>query len=109
MMRSVVVSYRVKPEAVAEHQRLCQAVFQQLRDEQPDHLSYEVLLLDDGVSFVHVSTADLSDGQEPLPSLQSFKEFSAGLGDRVETQPNPTQAAIVGSYRPAHPTWEPGP
>ena len=34
MITSVVVSYRVRPEAVAEHVRLIEAVFEQLRTEK---------------------------------------------------------------------------
>jgi hypothetical protein len=35
VITSVVVSYRVRPEAVAEHVRLIEAVFEQLRTERP--------------------------------------------------------------------------
>ena len=68
MITSVVVTYRVLPEAVAEHVRLIEAVFEQLRSEKPTGvLDYQVRCLEDGVSFVHVSTADTSDGSNPLP------------------------------------------
>jgi hypothetical protein len=38
LISSVVVSYTVRPEAVAEHVRLIEAVFQQLRDDAPDNI-----------------------------------------------------------------------
>ena len=38
MITSVVVTYRVLPEAVAEHVRLIEAVFEQLRSEKPTGL-----------------------------------------------------------------------
>ena len=101
MITSVVVSYQVKPEALAEHVRLIEAVFEQLRAEQPDNVEYKVVRLADGVSFVHLSSADTPDGSNPLPALAAFKEFGRDSAARVATQPNPTAADIIGSYRPA--------
>jgi len=103
VITSVVVSYQVKPEAMAEHIRLIEAVFAQLEAEHPDNVEYKVLRLADGVSFVHVSTADTPDGANPLPELESFRQFGKDSGDRVATQPNPTAADIIGTYRPAQP------
>jgi len=48
MISSVVVSYQVRPEAVAEHVRLIEAVFEQLHAEQPGNVEYKVVRLDDG-------------------------------------------------------------
>lgn len=103
MISSVVVSYRVRPEAVAEHVRLIEAVFEQLRGEGPDNIEYKVMRLDDGVSFVHVSTADTPDGSNPLPELAAFRAFGKDSADRVATTPVPTAADIIGSYHPATP------
>ena len=49
MISSVVVSYQVRPEAVAEHVRLIEAVFEQLNAEQPGNVEYKVVRLQDGV------------------------------------------------------------
>lgn len=103
MISSVVVSYRVRPEAVAEHIRLIRAVFKQLHDERPDNVEYKVMCLADGVSFVHVSSADTPDGSNPLPELAAFKEFSKDSATRVATDPIPTAAGIIGSYHPPVP------
>jgi hypothetical protein len=65
------------------------------------NIEYKVMRLDDGVSFVHVSTADTADGSNPLPALAAFREFSKDAGARVATPPHPTAADIVGSYTPA--------
>jgi hypothetical protein len=101
MISSVVVSYRVKPEAVAEHVRLIEAVFTQLHAEQPGNVEYKVVRLEDGVSFVHLSSADTADGSNPLPEMAAFKEFGKDSAARVATAPVPTAADIIGSYRPA--------
>ena len=94
------MTYQVRPEALDEHVSLIRAVFDELSSKRPANLEYKVLCLDDGVSFVHVSTADTSDGANPLPELESFRQFGKELPDRVATQPNPTAANIIGSYQP---------
>lgn len=101
MISNVVVSYTVKPEAAEEHIRLIEAIFAQLRAEAPDNIEYKVMRLEDGVSFVHVSTAETPDGANPLPELSAFKAFAEELGSRVATPPAPSAASIVGSYRPS--------
>jgi hypothetical protein len=103
MITNVVVSYQVKPEAVEEHVRLIEGVFAQLTADAPANVEYKVLRLDDGVSFLHVSTADTPEGSNPLPELAAFQEFAKDLGSRVATPPAPVAAAIVGSYYPAEP------
>jgi len=50
------------------------------------------------VSLVHVSTADTSDGSNPLPKLTAFQEFGRDSGARVATTPVPTPATVVGYY-----------
>ena len=100
MISSIVVTYQVKPEAMAEHVRLIEGVFEQLHAEQPANLEYKVVRLDDGVSFVHVSTADTPDGSNPLPQMSAFRAFGRDSGDRVATTPVPTPADIIGSYVP---------
>ena len=106
MISSVVVSYSVRPEAVAEHIRLIEGVFEQLHAEQPGNIEYKVMRLDDGVSFVHVSTADTPDGSNPLPAMAAFQQFGKDAGSRVATPPVPTAADIVGSYHPGGSTLE---
>ena len=101
MISSVVVSYQVKPEAVAEHVRLIEAVFAQLHGEQPGNVEYKVVRLADGVSFVHVSSADTPDGSNPLPEMAAFREFGRDSAARVATPPMPIAADIIGSYCPS--------
>jgi hypothetical protein len=103
MISSVVVSYRVRPEAVEEHVRLIEAIFEQLTAEQPGNVEYKVMRLNDGVSFVHVSSADTPDGSNPLPTMSAFQSFGADAAARVATPPVPTAADIIGSYRPVPP------
>jgi hypothetical protein len=103
VISNVVVTYSVRPEAAAEHVRLIKAIFEQLRAEQPTNVEYKVVRLDDGVSFVHVSTADTPDGSNPLPAMSAFNEFGKDSASRVATPPVPTAADIIGSYCQAAP------
>ncbi len=100
MEQSIVVRYTVKPEAIDEHVRLIQGVFEQLHREHPAGVvGYQVLRLNDGETFVRVSTHDTPDGSNPLPELSAFKEFGRDSGSRVSTTPNPTPATTIASYR----------
>ncbi|MDX6257313.1 MAG: hypothetical protein QOJ11_3647 [Frankiales bacterium] len=100
MISSVVVTYQVKPESVEEHLRLVRAVFEELAAASKEDVAYKVFRLQDGVSFVHVSTSDTPDGASPLPQLASFREFGRQLADRVATPPLATPADVIGSYEP---------
>jgi hypothetical protein len=106
VISSVVVSYQVKPEAVAEHVRLIEAVFAQLHAERPDNVEYKVARLADGVSFVHLSSADTPDGANPLAEMAAFREFGRDSAARVATPPVPTAADIIGSYCPSPPVTD---
>jgi hypothetical protein len=98
VISSVVVTYTIKPECLEEHVRLIEGVFDQLRSEALAGVEYKVMRLDDGVSFVHVSTADTADGSNPLPELSAFKAFQQDLGARIMTPPNASSASVIGSY-----------
>jgi hypothetical protein len=95
-MRQVMVRYKVKPQHVAENERLVRAVYEELASVQPDGLRYATYRLDDGVTFVHVSS---SDGVSPLPALEAFRRFQAGIDDRCDEPPVVQQVSEIGSYR----------
>jgi hypothetical protein len=96
-MKTVMVRYQVRPDAAAENERLVRAVFAQLERDKPQGLSYRVLRLADGVSFVHVASYD-GEGANPLTQLEAFKEFQAGSKDRRVEQPVVTDATPIGAY-----------
>jgi tRNA (Thr-GGU) A37 N-methylase len=99
MIRTVVVTYQLRPDAMDEHVRLIEGVFAQLATERPATVDYQVMRLADGVSFVHVSTSDTADGTNPLTSLAAFQAFNESIAERVATMPNPSAADLIGSYR----------
>jgi hypothetical protein len=101
MLRNVVVTYQVRPDAMDEHVRLIEAVFAELDERRPGDVEYTVLRLADGVSFVHVSTSETPDGSNPLTQVAAFRHFSETAGERAATPPTPVPAELVGSYRPS--------
>ena len=101
-MRNVVVTYQVRPDAMDEHLRLIGAIFDELDAQAPDDVEYKVLRLADGVSFVHVSTADSSDGTNPLTRFAAFREFSETAG-RARGHPAHAGLGRSGRQLPARP------
>jgi hypothetical protein len=96
-MRSVMVSYTLKPECVAENEALIHKVFEQIERDRPQGLSYSVSRLADGVSFVHVSVSP--EGEEnPLLKLAAFERYREGIKDRVLAPPVRVEMQSLGLY-----------
>jgi hypothetical protein len=93
-----MVSYKLKPDRVAENERLAAAVYDALKQARPAGLRYATFRLEDGVSFVHIVAHDEPDGSNALTSLPAFKAFSAGVRERCETPPVRVELTEIGSY-----------
>ena len=76
MSKTVVVRYRVRPEAADENARLVEEVYSALAELEPSDFQYVTYRLGDGVSFVHI--AHHGEGN-PLASLPAFAEFQRDL------------------------------
>ena len=98
-MRRVMVRYKVKPDRAAENEALVRAVYEELARTQPAGLHYATFALEDGVSFVHLSTLDGEDGRNPLTEVEAFARFQEGIGDRCEEGPVLAQLREVGSFQ----------
>ena len=96
-MRQVMVSYKVKPEHVAENEALVRDVYEELGRVAPDGIRYATFRLDDGVSFVHVALQS-DDGPSPLPELSAFRRFAAGIEDRCDEPPAFSSMQPIGAY-----------
>ncbi len=96
-MKTVMVRYKLKPEAAAENEALIKQVFVQLARDKPAGMRYQVFKQADGVSFVHVSAFDNPAGN-PLTQLDAFKAFIAGIKERCVEQPVPVELQQVGRY-----------
>ncbi len=97
-MKHTIVRYRVKPDRVAENEALIRAVYDELDTERPAGIAYATYKLDDGVSFIHISTSDTPDGRNPLSDLPAFRTFTAGAADRCDEQPVVSEAGEVGRF-----------
>ena len=98
-MNAVVVRYQTNPERAEENQKLIEAVFGELTERQPEGFTYQVLRLDDGVSFLHLVIEH--DVAEPgsLQDVPAFQAFVADLAERCDVPPVATGATVVGGYR----------
>jgi hypothetical protein len=95
-MEPIVVRYKIKPDSTGENTRLIEAVFAELQTKAPEGVRYAVLRLEDG-SFVHI--AHQAEGATPIPALQAFGAFSAGMAERCIDPPVVCDATVVGNYR----------
>jgi hypothetical protein len=95
-MSEVVVRYRVKPDRVAENERLIERVYAELAESDPGGLRYATFRLEDGVSFVHVASVEAE--HNPLGSIAAFAEFTRDIAERCDEPPVAQDARLVGSY-----------
>jgi hypothetical protein len=96
MARKVLVTYKVKPSRVEEHEALIRAVFAELAKTAPDAIRYGAFKRPDGVSFVHFSV--VTAAENPLDSLASFKAFTAEVRDRCDEPPQVVELTPIGMY-----------
>jgi hypothetical protein len=93
-----LVRYTVKPECVAENERLAAAVYDALRAARPAGLRYATFRLDDGVSFVHLVSHEAGEAGNALTSLPAFQAFAAGVKERCVEPPRRSELTEIGSY-----------
>ena len=92
-----MVSYKLKPDRVAENERPPRGLRGAARGRPPG-LRYATFRLGDGVSFVHIVSHEEADGSNALTSLPAFKAFSAGVRDRCVEPPVRVDLTEIGSY-----------
>src|SRR3981081_3017366 len=95
-MKRTVIRYKAKPEAADRNAGLVEKVFEELMAKAPEGVRYLVLRLEDD-RFVHF--VETLEGATPLPWLESFKAFQAGIRAPCVEPPVPNGATIVGNYR----------
>jgi dihydropteroate synthase len=93
-MSRLMVRYRVRPECAELNERLVREVFEELAAAAPEGLSYESMVLDDGVTFVHVVEGD----NTALRELPAFQRFAWTVGDRCEDPPQQSTVRVIGSF-----------
>ncbi|MDB5566287.1 MAG: hypothetical protein JWP84_2853 [Tardiphaga sp.] len=95
-MKRTLIRYKTRPDAAEQNRRLIEGVFAELQEKSPEGVRYMVLTLGDGSFFHFVETGD---GASPLPQLDAFKLFQAGVRERCAEPPQAAEATIVGNYR----------
>ncbi|MEP6823876.1 MAG: hypothetical protein ABI919_03595 [Ramlibacter sp.] len=98
MMKTMLIRYKVKPGMADENQRLVEQVYAQLAREKTAGLRYQTFRLEDGVSFLHIATREGGPEDSPLPKLETFKAFVAGIKERCVEPPVQTESRPIGSY-----------
>jgi hypothetical protein len=97
-MESVMVTYKVKPERVAENEEFVKAVYEELHQINDPDIHYATFKLDDGQTFVHIASFTSAEKQPVLTGSKAFKAFQENLGERCEVPPNPQKLNQVGAY-----------
>ncbi len=98
-MRTIVVRYQAKADRAEENQRLIEAVFAELSEREARGFAYNVVRLEDGVSFIHIVTEHEVDDSDSLQAMPAFQAFVAQVADRCDIPPVAMSATVVGSYR----------
>ena len=85
-MINVIVSYTVQPGFVESNKNNIRLFLKDFQELDTHHFSYEVLLKEDGVTFVHISSYENKDIQQQILNVPSFLEFQrkrdeSGLND----------------------------
>jgi hypothetical protein len=96
MMRAAVVEYVTTKECAQRNRELIEDVLLDLSARDPGGVQYQVLMLDDGVGFIHVVAFDGT--ADPFADCVAYREFHRELSERLATAPVVTHAAVIGSY-----------
>ncbi|MGI9423191.1 MAG: hypothetical protein ACR2PA_08355 [Hyphomicrobiaceae bacterium] len=97
-MKSVKVTYTVRPEFVEENKANIRAVMDALKANPIDGVSYAAFMLDDGATFVHINLARDDEALSELTGMEAFKAFQSALrGSDPVAPPSPEAMQLVGA------------
>ena len=96
MRRAAVVQYVTTSEGAQRNRELIEDVLIEMAARDPGGVQYQVLLLDDGVGFIHVVAFDGTG--DPFADCAAYREFHRELAQRLATKPVVTRAVLIGSY-----------
>lgn len=95
-MDRMMIRYKVKPAEVERHLELLDAVYEELESTRPDGFRWATFRLEDSLTFVDFVVGEDLPG--PLPRLESFRRYRAGLEGRCDER-DAAELYEVGSYR----------
>ena len=92
-----MVTYRVKDGRAEENAAYVREVMADLAARETEGVRYEVFLLEDGVTFLHVVDEEGEGGKVQVS--EAFQRFTATLvEDRCATTPEVHMMTLVGTY-----------
>jgi hypothetical protein len=94
--RAAVVQYSTTNEGAHRNRELIEDVLIELAARDPGGMQYQVLMLDDGVGFLHVVAFEGT--VDPFVDCVAYREFHRGLAQRLATKPVVTRGLLIGSY-----------
>jgi hypothetical protein len=96
-MAVLMVRSTVKPECVDELEAALRKMFAAIEAAGPEGLRYASYRLPDGVTYL--AELEIADGTEnPLPAIQEFREFQAGLKEWLAAPPAAERFEVRGAY-----------
>ncbi len=94
-MTTALLQCEVRREELERHLALLRAVYAELEAQRPEGLRYATWQLEDEVRFVELVAGE--DLPHPLPALESFRRYRAGLDERC-VQRSFTEVTEVGRF-----------
>jgi hypothetical protein len=96
-MQTAILRHTVERDQLEHHLELLHAVYAELQSSSAGDFRFATFqVADDETSFVEFVVADRLPG--PLPQLDSFRRYRAGLDDRCERR-SFTELTPVGAFR----------
>jgi hypothetical protein len=94
--RAAVVQYSTTNRCAQRNRELVEDVLMELATRNPGGVDYQVLLLDDGVRFMHIVVFDGT--ADPFADCDAYRAFHRDLSQRLATKPVVMRAVLIGSY-----------
>lgn len=96
-MLRAMIRWTVHVSQVEVETRLLAELYEEMARLQPDGLSYDTYVLEDGVTFVAI--AEMRDGLGVLGTVPAFQRYRRDLEARCEHPPVVTVLQPTGIYR----------
>ena len=92
MKRVTMVRYTLKPGMNDENARLSRAVFDRLRADAPDDISYATFR--DGDEWLHLMVNFAGDNSDAVTATPEFDAFQAEISARCAVSPQPVRLTM---------------
>jgi hypothetical protein len=97
-VKRVLVRYKTKADKAEENENYIRKVFEELKEVSPKGIKYASFKLNNGLSFVHITSIETEDGSNPLGELPAFRKFQENIQERCEEPPVAVDLNEIGNY-----------